>query len=385
MPNFFHGVEVVEVDSSFRDLQITSSSVIGLIGTAPDAENFPLNTPVLLVGDKAEALQNLGEDGTLAQAIQAIEAQQQSTIVVVRIEEGETNDDTLQNLIGGVNSQTGAYTGVQSFLGAQSALHVTPKLLIAPGFFAGPVGETADPLLTALTNVAEKLRAIVIADGPNTNDAAAISAAVSAARPRVYLVDPFVFDLGNAAVPASPYVAGLISKVDTESGFWWSPSNHVINGIIGTTRPIDFSLGDSSCRAQFLNEHNVATIIRHDGFRLYGNRTTTNDPKWSFLSVRRTADNLHEALIRAHFWAVDRNISKTYFDDVAESVNASIAKLQSQGALLGGRCRPSPELNSAANLANGQVYFDLEFTPPYPTERITFRSLLVNNALQEVV
>jgi phage tail sheath protein FI len=94
---------------------------------------------------------------------------------------------------------------------------------------------------------------------------------------------------------------------------------------------------------------------------------------------------LHDALVQAHFWAIDRNISKTYFDDVAESVNASIAKLQSQGALLGGRCRPSPELNSPVNLANGQVYFDLEFTPPYPTERITFRSLLVNNALQEVI
>jgi phage tail sheath protein FI len=385
MPNFFHGVEVVEVDSSFRDLQITSSSVIGLIGTAPAAEGFPLNTPALLVGDKSEALQKLGIDGTLSQAIQAIEAQQQSTIVVIRVAEGETNADTLQNLIGGVDAQTGAYTGVQAFLGAQSSVHVTPKLLIAPGFFVGPSGNLADPLLTALVGVAEKLRAIVIADGPNTNDTAAIAAAVSAAHPRVYLVDPFVVTTSEQNVPASPYVAGLISKVDTDQGFWWSPSNHVINGIIGTTRPIDFSLGDSSCRAQFLNEHNVATIIRHDGFRLYGNRTTTNDSKWSFLSVRRTADNLHEALINAHFWAVDRNISKTYFDDVAESVNASIAKLQSQGALLGGRCRPSPELNSAANLANGQVYFDLEFTPPYPTERITFRSLLVNNALQEVV
>jgi phage tail sheath protein FI len=91
MPNFYHGVEVVEVDSSFRDLQITSSSVIGLIGTAKDAdaEIFPINKPVLLVSDKTEALQKLGADGTLSQAIQAIEGQQQSTIVVVRVTEGD--------------------------------------------------------------------------------------------------------------------------------------------------------------------------------------------------------------------------------------------------------------------------------------------------------
>jgi phage tail sheath protein FI len=319
MPNFFHGVEIVEVDSSFRDLQITSSSVIGLIGTAPDAEDFPINTPILLAGDKADALQKLGEAGTLSLAIQAIEAQQTSTIVVIRVEASEIPEEMTANLIGGVDSQTGAYTGVHAFLGAQSSVHVTPKLLIAPGFFAGPSGELADPLLVAMTGIAEKLRAIVIADGPNTNDTAAIAAAVSAGNPRVYSVDPFVINTSNEVVPASSYVAGLISKVDTEQGFWWSPSNHVINGIIGTARPIDFSLGDSSCRSQFLNEHNVATIIRHDGFRLYGNRTTTNDPKWSFLSVRRTADNLHDALVQAHFWAIDRNISKTYFDDLPKA------------------------------------------------------------------
>lgn len=144
-------------------------------------------------------------------------------------------------------------------------------------------------------------------------------------------------------------------------------------------------MGNPNCRAQFLNENGVATIIQHEGFRLFGNRSTSHAPKWQFLSVRRTADILHDALVKAHFWAVDRNLSKTYFDDVAESVNAYIAKLQTQGALLGGSCKPSPELNSAADLANGHVYFDIAFTPPYPTERLTFRSLLVHNALQEVL
>ena len=53
-------------------------------------------------------------------------------------------------------------------------------------------------------------------------------------------------------------------------GFWNSPSNKTINGIIGTSRQVDFQLGDKNSRANLLNEQEVATIIREDGFRLWG-------------------------------------------------------------------------------------------------------------------
>jgi phage tail sheath protein FI len=49
---FLHGVEVVEIDSGPRPIQTVRSSVIGLIGTAPEAEEarFPYHTPVLIAG-----------------------------------------------------------------------------------------------------------------------------------------------------------------------------------------------------------------------------------------------------------------------------------------------------------------------------------------------
>lgn len=34
--------------------------------------------------------------------------------------------------------------------------------------------------------------------------------------------------------------------------------------------------------------------------------------------MRRTADLINDSLLRAHLWAVDRNITKTYIDDVIE-------------------------------------------------------------------
>ncbi|MBD0392174.1 phage tail sheath subtilisin-like domain-containing protein, partial [Wolbachia endosymbiont of Pentalonia nigronervosa] len=178
--------------------------------------------------------------------------------------------------------------------------------------------------------------------------------------------------------PPSPFVAGLMAKVDSEQGFWHSPSNKEINGVVGTSRAIDFTLGDANCRANLLNENEVTTIIHQNGYRLWGNRTCSDDPKWAFLSVRRTADLINDSLLRAHLWAVDRNITKTYIDDVIESVNSYLAGLKAQGAIISGKCYATSD---PANIASGKVFFDFEFTPPYPAEQITFRSHLLNNEI----
>jgi phage tail sheath protein FI len=152
-------------------------------------------------------------------------------------------------------------------------------------------------MVSALIPVAEKLRAIIVVDGPNTNDEEAIKWRKSVGSSRVYVVDPWAQVFEGEEKPPSPFVAGLIAKVDSEQGFWHSPS---INGIVGTSRPINFTLGDRSSRANHLNENEVTTIIHQNGCRLWGNRTCSNDERWAFLSVRRTADLINDSLLRAH-------------------------------------------------------------------------------------
>ena len=161
---------------------------------------------------------------------------------------------------------------------------------------------------------------MAVIEGPSTTDAAATTYRRNFGARRAYLVDPGVkvTDAADETVdrPNSPYVAGVIARSDAERGFWWSPSNRLINGITGTSREIDFALGDPNARANLLNEDEVATIIRQTGYRLWGNRTCSADPKWAFLSVVRIADALNDSLLRAHLWAVDRNITRTYLADV---------------------------------------------------------------------
>ena len=372
---FIHGVEVIEVEGGIRPIRTVKSSVIGLVGTASKG---PLNTPTLIFGSRKEAVEIFGEPdafSTIPDALDAIFDQSGALVVVVRVENSES-------IIGGIDAGTGQYQGLHALLAAEAQAHVTPRILIAPGY-------TQDQaVLTELVGVAERLRAVVVADGPDTTDVEAITYRQNFGSDRVYIVDPWVKVWKNdseVVEPASARVAGLIAKSDNENGFWHSPSNLEISGIIGTDRSVDYTLGDPNCRANYLNANEVATIIHLNGYRLWGNRTTSSDPKYAFLSVRRTADIILDSILRAHLWAVDRNITKTYLEDVAEGVNAYLRHLKAIGAILGGKCWADPELNTPEQIADGKVYFDFDFTPSYPAEHITFRAHLVNDYIEEIV
>ena len=398
--SFLHGVEVLELDTGIRPIRTVRSAVIGLIGTAPNADPtvYPVNTPVLVAGNRAKA-QQLGTTGTLPAAMDGIFDQIGATVVVVRVDAGADDDATISNIVG---NSTG-FTGVHAFMAAESVVGFSPKVLIAPGFTHQRAEDTENPgtyllnpvvaeLLGLANNntsgLGERLRAVVVADGPNVDDQAAISYAADHGSDRLYVVDPWVKVLDGTSYidqPSSARVAGLIAKVDAERGFWESPSNQIIAGITGTSRPVPFGLGDANSAANLLNEADVATIIRENGFRLWGNRTTSSDAKFAFLSVRRTADMVNESLLRAHLWAVDRCINRTYLQDVRESVNEYLRSLVARGAILGGECWVDPDANNDATIAAGQVVFDFDFTPCSPAERVTFRSVLTNGYLEELL
>ena len=382
---FLHGVEVVEIDTGTRPIRTVRSSVIGLVGTAPnaDADKFPLNKPVLIAGKRSDAA-GLGDAGTLMPAIDDIFDQAGAIVVVVRVEEGIDDAATLSNVIGGTDAITDLPEGLQVLLTAESELGVAPRILVVPEF------SQEQAVVADLISIATKLRAVIIADGPNSNDADAIAYRDNFGSDRIYLVDPWVkvWDTVTSTEiirPASARVAGVIAKSDAERGFWHSPSNRLIDGILGTARPIDFTLGDATSRANILNENEVTTIIQRDGYRLWGNRTLSADPKWAFLKRRRIADMINESIMQAHFWAVDRNADRTYFEDVIEGVNAYGRRMITVGALVGFKCWADPDLNTPEALEAGQVYFDYDWVETPTAEHITFRSMINNGYLSEVL
>lgn len=387
--DFLHGIETVTIDGGARPIQTVRASVIGIVGTAPDADAkaFPLNTPVLIAGSPLEAtkLDTKGtHKGTLPQAMVDIFNQAGALVVVIRVEESANAATQKAGVIGGVDPTTNQYTGVKALLAANDAVKVKPKILIAPGFTHD------DAVVTAMVPVANSLGAMIYADGPNTTDEAAKTFRAKFGSKRVRIFDPWVrvFDTGAKAEvtrPASAVMAGLRARVDHERGWWWSISNNEINGIIGTGRPVEFSVGDKNCRANLLNEKQVTTIIQEDGFRAWGNSTCSSDPKWRFEQVVRTADMIDESIAQAHLWAVDRNITTTYFADVTEGVNAYFRYLKTLNAILGGFCWVDKALNAADQIEVGHATFDYDFTATSPAERITFRSHLTNRYIKDLL
>ena len=339
---------------------------VGLLSGGVDP-SFPEDTPVLVTSIR-DLDTKLSPASWLNKALKAVFRQTNAIVVAV-----------LDSQTGPQDSST--MKGPFALLKAQTELGFTPRIICMEDGYSYEDSRPED-----LKEVADKLRAIAVIgiDSGNPEFDTPTEAAAFAStygNQRTYCVWPFI----NGGEDPAPYVAGRIAKTDNELGFWWSPSNQEIIGISSLDKPVSFELGDPTSVANILNEGNVATFIRQNGFRLWGNRVPAADPKYQFLSVRRTADLIQDSVKRAHLWAVDRAISRTYLEDVAEGVSDYLRRLTNLGAILGGACWPDPDLNTPANIAAGQVYFNFDFTPPFPAERVTFRALLVNDYVTEIL
>lgn len=384
MSGFFHGVTVTNVDAGARTIALPSSSIIGLVDTFTEAPAFSAKVnDLVLITSEREAIAAFGEGSAITKACQAIYTRAKAVIVACGVAKLEDAAEQTSAIIGGVLAD-GKRTGLQALLDGKSRFNAQPRLLVTPKHSSTlAVG-------TALVALADKLRGLAILDGPNTTDEAAMEYAENFGAKRAYLVDPGVqyWDTTkNATVdaPGSAWVAGLFAWTDAEYGFWASPSNKEFVGITGTTRPVEFLDGDQTCRANLLNNANITTIIRDDGYRLWGNRTLSSDPKWAFVTRVRTMDIVMDAILHGHKWAVDRSITATYVKDVTEGLQNFMRDLKNQGAIINFEVFADTELNTASQLEQGKVYWNIRFTDVPPAENPTFRVEVTNQWLTEVL
>ncbi|MBX7274399.1 phage tail sheath family protein [Pseudomonas sp. ERGC3:01] len=380
----FHGVTVTLVDTGARTIALPSSSIIGLVDTFTVAPEFSAQPgDLVLLTRESEAIAAFGPDSAITRAAKAIFARAKAVIVACGV--AKLEDKALQTsaIIGGVKAD-GKRTGLQALLDGKSRFNAQPRLLVAPGHSA------TQAVATAMDGLAAKLRALAIVDGPNTTDEAAMEYAKNFGSKRIYMVDPGVQQFDTVASktidsPASAWTAGMFAYTDAEYGFWASPSNKEFVGLTGTTRPIEFLDGDETCRANLLNNANIATIIRDDGYRLWGNRTLSSDAKWAFVTRVRTVDIVMDAILAGHKWAVDRSITKTYISDVTEGLQAFMRDLKNQGAVINFEVYADTELNTASQLEQGKVFWNIRFTDVPPAENPNFRVEVTNQWLTEVL
>ena len=384
--SFFHGVTTTSVDTGARTISLPSSSIIGLCDTFTPGElggGTAKAGELKLITSEREAIAAFGANSAITKACKAIYTKAKAVIVAIGVPKLE--DAALQTsaIIGGVLA-SGQRTGLQALLDGKSLFNAQPRLLIAPGHTA------TQAVATALDSLAQKLRAIGILDGPGTTDEAAMLYADNFGSRNLFMVDPGVqyWDTESSKTvdaPASAWAAGLFAWTDAEYGFWASPSNKEFTGLTGTTRAVEYLDGDETCRANLLNNANIATIIRDDGYRLWGNRTLSSDKKWSFVTRVRTMDMVMAAILYGHKWAVDLPITKNYVKDVLEGLNFFMRDLKARGAVINFEVYADTEMSTESQLAEGRVFWRIRFTDVPPAENPTFLVEVTNQWITEVL
>jgi len=239
------------------------------------------------------------------------------------------------------------------------------------------LGTVANPVAAELAALCNRYRAMAVVSGPNTTAEDAVQYRQDFDTDRMMVLDPFVtVSKGGAPVsmPADAMVLGLQARVDYEEGFWVSPSNHVLQRVLGTSRPVEHSLSDRSVESQYLNSQHVSTVVRSPsgGWKLFGNRVVKADPLHVFWPVRRAHDVIVESIELAHEPYLDKPFSKQVLVDIAETVNRALRRWQALGATLGGRVWLDPALNTAESMASGLLYVHYDAEAPAPIEHLVF-------------
>jgi len=285
-----------------------------------------------------------------------------------------------------------------SFESALSAFGFFPKILIAPGFSQElAVGRE-------MVAVAEKIRAMAYIDAPeglNPTEAVQFkSTNYGDARAMFCYPKANIWDNAQGVYRfdwLSSRLAGLRAKTDFDEGYWYSISNHIIQGITGMERVLDYNPSETSSELNYVNSMGVISVLNFlgSGYRSFGNRTCAfpfqTDPLNTFECWRRVGDIIEESITYFTMQFLDKpmfsrpeNAKSELILRVEESVNDFMRELKGRGALVEGFCVIKADENPVSNLANGQLAYHYEFTPAVPAERITYNAVANITALETV-
>lgn len=291
-------------------------------------------------------------------------------------------------------------TGSKLYENCYQSFGFTPKIWISPSVGVSSL-ETSKAMADLLLGLADKYRGHALIDGDNTgsvqsaiSDRGNVATSFGTSSKRAVLLYPVLKPSANTygddIMPYSAYFAGVMAKTDTDQGYWVSPSNKEIKGIVGSAPLISAAVNDPLTEANLLNENGIVTVFNSfgTGLRTWGNRSaafpTSTSPD-NFICVQRTADIIHESLELAMLQFIDRPINNALIDSIKDTVNGFLNDLVMRGAIIDGVCTFDPDKNTTTVIGAGQLIFDITFMPPTPAERITFESFIDIQMLQSLI
>ncbi len=165
------------------------------------------------------------------------------------------------------------------------------------------------------------------------------------------------------------------------ASFTKSISNIPVPGVAGIKEPRTWDLEDPNTEVGYLNANEVTSVIQHQGFRFWGNRTCSSDPRFAFETGVLTAQWLLDTIIEGCFPFVDQPLTPVLVRDIIDSINAKLRATVSQGWLLGATCWYNDDLNNAQDLSQGMLWVDYDYTPVPTLENLKLNQSITDRYL----
>lgn len=159
---------------------------------------------------------------------------------------------------------------------AEGLLGYRPNIILAPGHD----NLTGTPnTYDNLVSVAGKLFARALLDSPASLSTAGVLSArdertglLGLSNPRAIVCHPKVKNSAGKTEYLSCHLAGIIAKTDRDFGYWRSPDNQPLIGVVGVdaTQALSMSDRDSTAQNQQLNFNGIYSVVSLTGKGLYG-------------------------------------------------------------------------------------------------------------------
>lgn len=398
MSNYLHGVEILEGQQR-AILSAGDTAVMALVGTAPEGAVGE----VKLITSKEQAVEEYGKDiagFTIPATLTAIFNKVSAKVLVLNVLTADkatalleadgkmtrTDDGGLATHIYEatlpevVDYTTDLVAGLEKILTIDDTLGMKPNIILVPGY------SHLEAVMNKMLAVAAKLEGFAVIDIVAADRQAALTARASGVfnitNQEGVLCYPQVYRYNenegtNDLIGLSVYWAMAKAIRDGEAGYWISPSNTELDGIVGLNAEITSSLTDPAADTNLLNGQGIVTVFRKSGMgtRLWGNWTAAFPSKQTtecMIAPRAVRMAIRETLVKASITYMDKNATGVMVDNVTGDVNAFMRDLIGQGALADGKCSYDPERNPSTLLAQGRMRFSfcVKFNPSL--ERITF-------------
>jgi phage tail sheath protein FI len=176
-------------------------------------------------------------------------------------------------------------------------------------------------------------------------------------------------------IPPGGHIAGIYARSDTNRGVHKDPANEIIMGIN------QLQLQTNNQQQAILNPKGVNCLRYFKGLGnlVWGGRTTSSDPDWKYINVRRLFIFVEKSIERGTQWVVFEPNDEALWARARRSVNDFLTGLWMDGMLQGATkekaffVRCDRTTMTQADLDNGRFIMLIGIAPVKPAEFVIFR------------